>query len=216
MDDSEIIKECAFMGSIGMPEMLVILVIALIIFGPRKLPELGQVARQEPGRVQARQQRSEEYAGGRDQNRRAADIPARHSARRARHGAAGAGRGAGAPRRPRRVGAEVMAVVPFPDPQSSKDSSARDESDVARRRPGTRRRQDVLPGAPGRAPEAADLLPDFPRRRRRDGGLFLERIYEFVMRPMQAMLPPGGQAHLHRAVRSLHAVPRGLPSSQAW
>ena len=30
------------MGSIGMPEMLVILVIALNIFGPRKLPELGK------------------------------------------------------------------------------------------------------------------------------------------------------------------------------
>jgi sec-independent protein translocase protein TatA len=30
------------MGSIGMPEMLVILVIALIVFGPRKLPELGK------------------------------------------------------------------------------------------------------------------------------------------------------------------------------
>ena len=29
-------------GSIGMPEMLIILVIALIIFGPRKLPELGR------------------------------------------------------------------------------------------------------------------------------------------------------------------------------
>ena len=29
-------------GSIGMPEMLIILVIALIIFGPRKLPELGK------------------------------------------------------------------------------------------------------------------------------------------------------------------------------
>jgi sec-independent protein translocase protein TatA len=30
------------MGNIGMPEMLVILVIALIFFGPRKLPELGR------------------------------------------------------------------------------------------------------------------------------------------------------------------------------
>ena len=29
-------------GSIGMPELVVIFVIALIIFGPRKLPELGQ------------------------------------------------------------------------------------------------------------------------------------------------------------------------------
>ena len=29
-------------GSIGMPEMLIILVIALIVFGPRKLPELGR------------------------------------------------------------------------------------------------------------------------------------------------------------------------------
>ena len=30
------------MGSIGMPEMMIIAVIALIIFGPRKLPELGK------------------------------------------------------------------------------------------------------------------------------------------------------------------------------
>jgi TatA/E family protein of Tat protein translocase len=29
-------------GSIGMPELLIIFVIALIIFGPRKLPELGR------------------------------------------------------------------------------------------------------------------------------------------------------------------------------
>jgi len=29
-------------GSIGMPEMIIILVVALIIFGPRKLPELGR------------------------------------------------------------------------------------------------------------------------------------------------------------------------------
>jgi TatA/E family protein of Tat protein translocase len=30
------------LGSIGMPELMIILVIALIIFGPRKLPELGR------------------------------------------------------------------------------------------------------------------------------------------------------------------------------
>ena len=29
-------------GSIGMPELVIILVVALIIFGPRKLPELGR------------------------------------------------------------------------------------------------------------------------------------------------------------------------------
>ena len=30
------------MGPIGMPEMVIIAIIALIIFGPRKLPELGK------------------------------------------------------------------------------------------------------------------------------------------------------------------------------
>ena len=30
------------MGSLGFPEMMVILVIALLVFGPRKLPELGK------------------------------------------------------------------------------------------------------------------------------------------------------------------------------
>ena len=30
------------MGSIGIPEMMIILIVALIVFGPRKLPELGR------------------------------------------------------------------------------------------------------------------------------------------------------------------------------
>src|SRR5947209_11203257 len=35
-------QEYTMLGSIGMPELIVIFVIALIIFGPRKLPELGR------------------------------------------------------------------------------------------------------------------------------------------------------------------------------
>jgi TatA/E family protein of Tat protein translocase len=30
------------MGSLGMPEILMILIIALIVFGPRKLPQVGK------------------------------------------------------------------------------------------------------------------------------------------------------------------------------
>ena len=48
-------------GSIGMPELIIILVIALIIFGPRKLPGARQVARPEPQRVQARLDRPAEH-----------------------------------------------------------------------------------------------------------------------------------------------------------
>src|ERR671931_349780 len=35
-------RQGAMFGSIGMPELIIIFVIALIIFGPRKLPELGR------------------------------------------------------------------------------------------------------------------------------------------------------------------------------
>ena len=50
----------------------IIFVIALIIFGPRKLPELGKLARPEHQRVQARVERAAEHARGRDPRRGAA------------------------------------------------------------------------------------------------------------------------------------------------
>jgi sec-independent protein translocase protein TatA len=34
------------LGSVGMPELIIILVIALMVFGPRKLPELGRAVGQ--------------------------------------------------------------------------------------------------------------------------------------------------------------------------
>ena len=33
---------CKMLGSVGVPELIIIFVLALIIFGPRKLPELGR------------------------------------------------------------------------------------------------------------------------------------------------------------------------------
>ena len=36
------LRRATMFGSIGMPELMIIFVIALIIFGPRKLPELGR------------------------------------------------------------------------------------------------------------------------------------------------------------------------------
>ena len=39
---SEVYNSAIMFGSLGTPELIIIFVIALIVFGPRKLPELGK------------------------------------------------------------------------------------------------------------------------------------------------------------------------------
>ena len=88
-----------------------------------------------------------------------------------------------------------MAVVPFPDPQGSKDSSARDESHHWQ-----------AEDADDSAGAKMSFLEHLDELRKRliysvislcvgigIACLFIERIYQFVMRPMQAMLPPGSK-----------------------
>ena len=61
-----------YVGSLGMPELIVIFAIALVVFGPRKLPELGR-SRTRHCRVQEGDERAAEHARTGNQRRRTAD-----------------------------------------------------------------------------------------------------------------------------------------------
>ncbi len=52
------------MFNLGFPELVVIFVVALVVFGPRKLPELGRSLGRRHRRVQASDQRAEKDLGG--------------------------------------------------------------------------------------------------------------------------------------------------------
>ena len=72
------------LGSIGMPELLIIFVIALIIFGPRKLPELGRSLGKSLGEFKRAsndlRNTLEEEIHVEDQTRREPPAPARAAA----------------------------------------------------------------------------------------------------------------------------------------
>ena len=166
--------ELAMFGSIGMPELIIILVIALIIFGPRKLPELGQVARQEHQRVQEGFHRAAEHARAGNQARgtEGRKGPRRDGARprptvleRRRHA-----RPAGLAHRKRQLASRRRGSGSV---QESGGGQARPRllrrrraARAARRRRRRPRRADELPRPPRRAAQAAH-----PRHRRPAGRL---------------------------------------------
>ena len=133
------------MGSVGIPELIIIFTIALIIFGPRKLPELGKSL----GKSLAEFKRaSNELKNTLDE-----EIRIEESARRRAPGAAARRRARGAdsratprpchhddsigtvPRAERQRVSRLMALVPFPsvtpgdddddDPDESDDSGSK-------------------------------------------------------------------------------------------
>ena len=110
-------------GSIGMPELIIIFVIALIIFGPRKLPELGRslgksLAEFKRASNELKSTLEEEIRLEEQQRRRSKPPKAAATAGRAgRHDAARrrAGRRAGTSDHSA-VSSAYMALVPFPGP----------------------------------------------------------------------------------------------------
>ena len=201
-------------GPIGMPELIIIFVIALIIFGPRKLPELGRSL----GRAWASSsapRTSCAHARRGDPGRRAADAEARSAA------AAPAGRAAAPPQPPRdrRVADRERAVRPAA-PDGARPYGPGSRFPIRHRRRSRdpdddRPTDDELEDAGGKMSflEHLDELRKrlivsrlrARRRLRHRRFFFIDRIFDFIMRPLQAAAAGGGKLDLHGADRRLHA-----------
>ena len=158
-------------GSIGMPELIVIFVIALIIFGPAQAARARPLARQEHQRIQARLERAEEHPRRGNPGRGAARDRAAAAAEPAPSGRRPTNPASTKRRRalPARLGQRIArAWRSFRSPVPHAPVPRRRPAHPAHRsrRPRRwRRREDVVSGAPRRAPEAPDRVRLRPRRR---------------------------------------------------
>ncbi len=193
-----------------MPEMIVIAVIALIIFGPRKLPELGKSlgksiaefkrASNELKNTLEEEIRTEELQDA----RKSAQIPPTAATPPATPGPGVAPRPR--PRVDAGASATAMRLARLPLAEHTRLFRRATCPTAGSTTTIRRRRQDVVSGAPRRAPEADHPRADLPLPRRRDRRLFHRRDLCVRDAAPAADAPAGRDDDLHLPDRSVHAV----------
>ena len=183
-------------GSIGMPELILIFVVALLVFGPKKLPELGKslgkgLAEFKKASEDLKRTIEDEIEQGKHE---AEAVKKEAEAVEKRSSGSRACRPRPSPRRlaPRRA----RSPVRHPDSSRLSGFNPRDLLDGAVGRPpagrGRRAPADGVLRAPGRAAQAAHRLD---RRGLRRASLlcwyWAPPLFDFLARPIRQVLPPG-------------------------